>query len=418
MKLILPTLSVFSLMLILAIPNPSYGFGINVEAETKLGDRFWIIRKIRKNRHAKLRQGIHERITREALADAERRSPYSKRYPELRQQVIYGLLFNDDPGGYLFPGNSANPKGYKYTEDSGNSIVNGIKWMERFGLVVVRMKHLYLVKKQALKRKWILSRIRRARSEKKRKKLEAKLQSDILWASHFGDLQYLHAMGQGDESRKQIITKMRGFSQHVWSAVTGKMTLSCLKNEIRRAKASANSGKRIARKRNCPVIGKAFQKRRIQLMRRFDEFDAVFHTDDPQEFRYRALGALLHMVQDSYAKGHAVRKGWDGENSGRIMFFQNYAEQDGGKHGAFDTHKTQIVDNWDKIAGTQKAMQRSSDLITYFARQCSWKGSRKDRSGCPRNGVESYLFNDVFKLARLSKKKRATRSHDELRADK
>ena len=81
-----------ALVVLLAIPNQSHGFGINVEAETRLGDRFRVIKKLRKKRYAKLRQGIHERITVEALDDAERRLPYSERHPKMRKQVIYGLL--------------------------------------------------------------------------------------------------------------------------------------------------------------------------------------------------------------------------------------------------------------------------------------------------------------------------------------
>ncbi len=141
------------LIVVLFLPTQSHGFGINVEAESKLGDHFWIIRKIRKKRYGKLRQGIHERITLEALKDAERRRPYKARHPQMRRQVIYGLLFNDDPGGYLFPRTSGNPRGYKYTRDSGSSTVNGIKWMQKFGLVVARMKKLYILKKEELSQK-------------------------------------------------------------------------------------------------------------------------------------------------------------------------------------------------------------------------------------------------------------------------
>lgn len=408
----------FAAILVLAYPSQSRSFGINVEAESKLGDRFWIIRKLRKKRYAKLRQGIHERITLEALDNAERHSPYSTKHPKLRKQVIYGLLFNDDPGGYLFPKTDGNPRGYKYTKDSGGSVVNGIKWMEKFGLVVTRMKRLYLVKKEELSQKRFVGWIFRSRGARERPQLEAKLNKDILWASHFGDLQYLHSMGLGHESRALIIARMRGYSEHAWSAAIGAMTFTCFKAEIKQVKSQDHSGKKSTLPSNlkeCPIIGAAHAKRKRQLLKRFDEYDALYHTRDAKEFKYRALGSILHIIQDSYAKGHTVREGWDGQNSGRIKYFQNYAEQDGDKHGAFDTHRSQKVDNWNKIPGAVKAMERSSVLITYFIRKCSWKGSRKDRKGCPSRGIASYLFDDVFKLAPLSGKQMATRSHDKLR---
>ncbi len=243
--------------------------------------------------------------------------------------------------------------------------------------------------------------------------MEAKLNKDILWASHFGDLQYLHAMGLGHESRKLIITRMRGYSQHAWSAAIGAMTFDCFKAEIRQVK---NQDYRpLLGKKDCPIIKAANSQRKRQLLKQFDEYDALYHTSDPAEFRYRALGSILHMIQDSYAKGHTVREGWRRQNSGRIMYFQNYAEQDGDKHGAFDTHRSQKVDNWNKIPGAKKAMQRSSKLITYFTLGCRWKRSRADRRGCPANGVAGYLFDDVFRLAPLSGARKATRSHNKLR---
>ncbi len=404
----------FALILALFLPTESRGFGINVEAESKLGDRFWIIRKIREKRYGKLRQGIHERITLEALKHAEFRQPYTSRHPKMKKQVIYGLLFNDDPGGYLFPKTDGNPRGYKYTKDSGESTVNGIKWMKNFGLVVARMKRLYILKKEELsQRDGLIGRLLRRRGERKRKKMEEKLKRDILWASHFGDLQYLHSMGLAHESRKLIITRMRGYSHHAWSAAIGAMTFDCFKAEIRQVKNPYF--KPGSNKDDCPIIKAANSERKRQLLMRFDEYDALYHTSDPTEFRYRALGSILHMIQDSYAKGHTVREGWQGQNSGQIMYFQNYAEQDGDKHGAFDTHGSQKVDNWNKISGAKKAMERSSTLITYFTLQCSWKANRGDRSGCPAKGVESYLFDDVFELAALSKAKTKTRSHANLR---
>ncbi len=415
------SLIVMSLALTVLLGNPgrSHGFGINVEAEVKLGDRFWIIRKLRKSRGAKLRQGIHERITIEALNDAERRRSYSAQHPNLRQQVIYGLLFNDDPGGYLFPKTGGNPRGYKYTRDSGGSVVNGIKWMKKFGVVVARMKRLYILKKEEFsKRKLLIGRLLRSRGTRERPQLEEKLQNDILWASHFGDLQYLHSMGQGDETRAKILAKMRGYAHHAWAAATGVMTFDCFKAEIKRVKmpdASGNNQDSASANTGCPLIGSANAKRKRLLMQRFDEFDALYHTNDASEFRYRALGSILHMIQDSYAKGHTVREGWNKLNSGRVMYFQNYAEQDGAKHGVFDTHPTKNVDNWNQISGAITAMQRSSTLITFFTLQCSWKPNSSDRLGCPAAGVESYLFNEVFATVSLPNADKATRSHDELR---
>lgn len=373
-----------------------HAFGINVEAETSLGDRFWTVQRLREARYAKLKQGIHERITREALDDAERRRGTSD--PELRRQVTYGLLFNDDPAGYLFPRTRGNPKGYT-ARDAGGSVVNGIQWMKEFGLVLAQMKRRDVLVREERSD----SRLLRRRAARELGRLDRRLEKNILWASHFGDLQYLHAMGLGDESRGEILAKMRAYAEHAWSVAVGTTTLAELEAEIGRAKAASRDGAGLA-------------GRRRQLMARFDTADLLYHADDAAQLGPRALGSILHMIQDSYAKGHAVREGWEGENSGRIRYFQNYAEQDGDKHGAFDTHASEEVDNWDRIPGAAKAMERSSTLIDYYSLGCSWSGGAGDAADCPAGGVEAYLFDDVFAAVPLSAAEAATRSHPEIRA--
>lgn len=386
---------IVALALIVASAVAGHGFGINVEAETSLGDRFWTVERLREKRYAKLKQGIHERITREALDAAERRLRTFD--PDLERQVTYGLLFNDDPAGYLFPRTRGNPRGYR-ARDAGGSEVNGIKWMKEFGLVLTQMKRQEVLEREARSD----SRLLRRRAARELGRLERKLEGNILWASHFGDLQYLHAMGLGDESRAEILAKMRAYAEHAWSVATGTTTLEQLEAEIGRAKAAAE-------------MGDGSAERRERLMARFDQADLLYHADDAEQLRPRALGSLLHMIQDSYAKGHAVREGWEGENSGHIRYFQNYAEQDGDKHGAFDTHASDEVDNWNRIPGAARAMERSSELIVYYSLGCSWSGGGTDAAGCPARGVEGYLFDEVFAAAPVPEAETATRSHPEIR---
>jgi hypothetical protein len=332
-----------------------------------------------------------------AVNSRERAGAFRRRpHPLLRTQVKYGLLFNDDPKGYLFPKTPGNPDGYRAT-DAGGTNVNGIKWMEKFGLVVAKMKRIDILDLE--KKGGFFLRRRAAREIPK---LQEELEADILWASHFGDLQYLHAMGLADDSREKIREKMRQYAEHAWSAATEEGYFEELQTEIKSAKQAA-------------LEGADPSDRRSQLLARFDGSDALYHTEGSEDFQYRALGSIIHMVQDSYAKGHAVRERWDGENSGRILYFQNYAEQDGDKHGAFDTHPSKDTKNWSQIPGATKAMAQSSILITYFKLQCGWQPAATQHAYCPPTGVEGFLFDEVFETAPLPDAEKATRSHPEIR---
>ena len=43
------------------------------------------------------------------------------------------------------------------------------------------------------------------------------------------------------------------------------------------------------------------------MIKQYPKTDLLFHAMNDEVLRVRALGSILHLVQDSYAKGHTVR---------------------------------------------------------------------------------------------------------------
>jgi hypothetical protein len=72
-----------------------------------------------------------------------------------------------------------------------------------------------------------------------------------------------------------------------------------------------------------------------------------------------AFGSLLHMVEDSFAKGHADRAGFGGscptvadhEAPGRIKGFHSYVNQNHTEHGKYDS-RSAFVNHWETARPT------------------------------------------------------------------
>jgi RHS repeat-associated protein len=89
------------------------------------------------------------------------------------------------------------------------------------------------------------------------------------------------------------------------------------------------------------------------------------------------LGRLLHPIQDSYSGSHVVR-----DEAGRVLYFENYNEQDAHAHGEADTGR-----DWRKIPGAFNAATASEVIIGMYDRKR------------PFSEVETYLRERVYRFA-------------------
>ncbi|RVD86211.1 uncharacterized protein DFL_004499 [Arthrobotrys flagrans] len=114
--------------------------------------------------------------------------------------------------------------------------------------------------------------------------------------------------------------------------------------------------------------------------------------------RHRALGSLLHVIQDSYAKGHTRRSGVSNEGGylhlGPIKTFHCYHGQNEHAHTEFDTFDTDNIqvsnlENFNPFWGARSAIDACTRIIKLWMSGTKWG---------EQNGPLSVL-EEVFTLA-------------------
>jgi len=193
----------------------------------------------------------------------------------------------------------------------------------------------------------------------------------LLYRSHFGDLQFMHAMASYDgETAAQTRERMRLFARYMWGVATKE-----LRNDVP------------IRDLGLEGLDEYFPGEMTTTnLLATGIVEARRHLDEV------ALGVILHMVQDSFSAAHANRAlsgggtcsgSSDYEAPGRIQSFNSYAHQDSDLHDREDTpqalalHTTQEVPN---------AVTATRDVIRLWQEKAPW----------PQ--FESY-FNCAFDLA-------------------
>lgn len=149
----------------------------------------------------------------------------------------------------------------------------------------------------------------------------------LLYRSHFGDLQFFHAMASHDgEFAVQTLQRMRMWAQFMWGIAT-----------------------------RTTATDRFIRTLEIQDLENFFPGDitamnllATGIVEVRKDLDKVAMGALLHMVQDSFSQAHAGRLPESGgmcegiprfAQPGRIRQFYSYAGQVGSLHDHEDTFK-------------------------------------------------------------------------------
>ena len=79
------------------------------------------------------------------------------------------------------------------------------------------------------------------------------------------------------------------------------------------------------------------------------------------KIRQRAVGALFHMIQDSYAHGHVER-----DSAGEITEFHAYGGQDEHEHGKYDY----LGGSWYQKLGERLKQTEGAPSAIDAARRC------------------------------------------------
>ena len=213
---------------------------------------------------------------------------------------------------------------------------------------------------------------------------------NLLVRSHFGDLQFLHAMAVSEgETPQETQRNVMAWMEFTWRTAIGD---------------------------------KGFDSQRVVSMLPVDGFAERFKYNrgwriqdlfaldnpgvrEPESIQKIAFGSLLHVVEDSFAAGHVDRAapvpgatcpgtGWPAP--GPINEFHSYPKQDSHKHGsadgpkALDKHLKSTRPNVIDVVGTLGILWRSRtpwlDARPYL--ECVFALSAEPRTSTAGNGFE------------------------------
>jgi len=265
---------------------------------------------------------VHETITRAALDGAG--------YPaEGRDQIVRGVFWNDDPEALLFDDDPKRPL------SKSTGFLFALKF-KRFELFVSKQRA-----------------IRPA--------------DGLLARSHFGDLQYVHAMASTpEEAAARTRQRMLGWAEFCWGVAMGDLPAAA-----GRDRWGPQAGMFPAGVKGPGTVGELFGK------------------VDGSIAPLRALGSLCHLVEDSFAGGHVERVALDATRRGAIRRFFCYTNQDHARHAAGDSWRGGGTPDQriDLLPGARDAALAVKRLAGLYMARAEW------------DEVKAWLAGGVWALA-------------------
>jgi len=181
----------------------------------------------------------------------------------------------------------------------------------------------------------------------------------LLARSHFGDLQFLHAMASQDgEAAAETQRRVMMWAEFAWKVALGEYALDTPLADVDVAGFDDFFGKSGWTVQDLFTVGNPALRPHITEV---------------------AFGSILHTVEDSFAKGHAQRE----QNAAaaacpalrqlpapaRIVEFHSYSHQDSHKHAGFDTH---AAFEQESLADKPDVVLVGKPLRDFFQRRASW----------------------------------------------
>ena len=194
--------------------------------------------------------------------------------------------------------------------------------------------------------------------------------ANVLRRSHYGDMQFLHAMASPGEPPQRTRERMLHWAAFTWQVAVGAIRTDALISSL-----------------DAPVRDDLLRGLGDRTVHQFFETRA---SVAPEVIRKIALGALLHMVQDSFSASHTARQvsaGGTPAPLGAITAFHDYACQSPEKHAEADRAE---ASPW--LAAITRPAR---DPVTLGAQLIAWA-----RAGVAwESPVRGYVEAVVFPLA-------------------
>ncbi|KAH8601094.1 hypothetical protein B0O99DRAFT_667549 [Bisporella sp. PMI_857] len=274
-------------------------------------------------------------------------------------EVLHGVIWNDDPGCFLFDDDKNN----NWDRSSG------FCWLWNY----------------KLGGRWFVSDIK-----------------NILVRSHDKDLQFLHSMASAvNEDPHDTLAKLR-----LWVEVMYKLSIGVIGPNDRLDSIMVETQFTPSKKYRLSSFfsSKTRPSGRESLYRLLTDNTSYLRLD----MRRRALGSILHCVEDSYAYGHCKRKllnpgdlipgsttkfrpGTYGKLD-TILRFHTYGPNNSDKHGDYDKVPKNALDpsnieSYNVQWGLRDAVEQSVKIINFWAARTPWE-----------QGPEQWFIGEVFKL--------------------
>lgn len=289
-------------------------------------------------------QTVHEDITDAALACADRVGDAREALKDLASctaedrasprhstgnkydPLIRGVWWNDDPNQHLF----------------GVHYATWVIWMrDAHGIITSG-------------RNWLSKKTRIGPSYK------------MQYRSHYGDLQFLHAMANEDgEQPAEVQRRILEWMRFAYAVATEKIDPETDLGDVQ-----------------YPVVEQYFSHQSGWTV---NHLFAPKFTLGQQTIARVALGSMLHVIQDSYSTAHAERafEATEGCRNGRIVEFHVYGSQSSSRHSDADTRIS-----WQQntsFTTMSNPVQASAQMIVFARSKASW-----DKL------VEPYLRDQLF----------------------
>jgi hypothetical protein len=281
---------------------------------------------------------------------------------------IKGAVWNDDPEQLL--GGSGAQFGSGFT--GGKSAVEKVE------------KRLHKAEQDLAQAKQAGNQEAINKAQKAIDKAQADMkQIRLTGRSHEGDLQFLHGMASSlEETAKVTQGKVMLWAEFCYKVATGEIPWDTLVEKVDVKPKQELAGSVSSIKELFPKQGKM---KVVELL-----------GAKGQEGKQRALGSLLHMLQDTFCASHSERVAAKrkGEMVSRIKSFRAYPAQESDRHALADViaQKGTAEESLANTMGAQEAVDAGAGIVQRWNASVGWSAAWGDKSG-----PERYL-QDIFAL--------------------
>jgi hypothetical protein len=178
----------------------------------------------------------------------------------------------------------------------------------------------------------------------------------LLERVHYGDLQFLHSMASNPlEKAGETLEKILMWAEFCYKVATGVIDP---KTKLAEIEVGGFAGLWQGR----------FRKWSVSYL--------FSTTGSAETAKGKALGSMMHMLQDSFCASHVERVGAKrrGEEVARIKSFHAYPEQDSKRHGLADllAKGENLQERIKATAGAEDAVQVGKTVLAYLADGAPW----------------------------------------------